>query len=470
MYGNPFSAVLASKTFLPTGREAILREVAQVITLPNPDSRDLHGLPGMGKTDILRYISGPEFIARYSEAFFPSYDEKPWLLFRVFVEGWSESIHPFVLLYRKFIRAYGEYRGDMAAKHPDVVLPDAPLAEIDDMDGNKAVSLMEPLLRNLKNTPVRVVLLLDEFDEKWAYGNLEADETSRLSSWKTLCSFILATERQLEDVNTRAKGSPFYKRLTPAQVRDFLPQEAREFVDEILKRGEVSLPEEDIAELLRLAGGFAYLLILGGRALWDLRQRMELGDSPKKPLPDALRSSLEGRLAVEFERMFELYYDRRAGNGEHQVLFDLAVAGSVSVAEAPAAQRVLLAKMEQYGLVDLDQNGQATLFSPLFQDWLKRQGPPREEAVVAAGDTEPDLTGYQTNIHNVLRDKPDKLVTFEELGQRVWSWPPDYRSTDIDKRKIQIAVSKLRRALERAATGEHIVNVRGRGYRYEPAR
>ncbi len=54
----------------------------------------------------------------------------------------------------------------------------------------------------------------------------------------------------------------------------------------------------------------------------------------------------------------------------------------------------------------------------------------------------------------------------------VWRWPADRQRepTGEEKRKIRIAVSKLRRQLEILGTGERITNMRARGYRFEPAR
>ena len=54
----------------------------------------------------------------------------------------------------------------------------------------------------------------------------------------------------------------------------------------------------------------------------------------------------------------------------------------------------------------------------------------------------------------------------------MWEWPAGRRAEEIDeaeKAKIQLAVHKLRVELERSGRGDRIVNVRKRGYRYEPA-
>ena len=77
----------------------------------------------------------------------------------------------------------------------------------------------------------------------------------------------------------------------------------------------------------------------------------------------------------------------------------------------------------------------------------------------------------QSSLYDVFRSRPGEVLTFEELGRRVWSWTLSLgdEPSERDKRKIHIAVSKLRRELEESDTGERIVNLRALGYRFEPA-
>ena len=475
MYGNPFSDFLMSEEFLPVGRENILDDIGQAITQPNPDDRDLHGLPQMGKTALLHYIGGPNFLKKYRTEFQKPYDEEPYRIFIAFIAGWFKSVHPFVQIYREYFRAYQAYYDTMAAQHPEINLPEPPTIPIRVEDGETAMAFVEVNLRGLDRAGIRAVMLFDEFDSDLAYARLTADETARLAAWKPYVFMILATERRLEDVNAAAKGSPFYKRLPQIAIRDMRPDEARLFVTRVLAAREASLPDADIDRLVRLAGGFPYLLLLAGQALWELRRRIGLQDSPDS-LPDAFQPYLENRLADDFRRLFELYFQQRT-NAQRQALLDLARRETINMDEAVAAtgrQDVLLTSLETYGLVDFDAESRVyRLFSPLFRSFLLAylDAPAAATAATATAETEPNLTGLQSSLYDVFRSRPGEVLTFEELGRRVWSWTLSLgdEPSESDKRKIHIAVSKLRRELEESDTGERIVNLRALGYRFEPA-
>ena len=473
MYSNPFSSFLSSGVFLPDGREEILAEIAHVITLPQPDDRELHGLPGTGKTSLLRYVYSPEFIHTYREDFLGIFALQPHRLFILYIAGWIESIHPYVLLYREYFNAYQSFYDRMTVDHPEIELPEPIGVDVADLDGGHAFALMEPHLRRLDKSGIRTVMLLDDFDSDLAYKRLDAEQTARLSSWNGYCSLILATERRLESVNRESKGSPLYKRLPEIPFRDMLPEEADIFLRRVLALENRGLPDEDIKCLIEWAGGFPYLLLLAGRALWDLRRRTGLTTSPDTPLPETVIPYLNQRLMSEFSRMFEQYM-KNLDTEQRLILAELARQGSLPMdIEAMGRQDSRLAGLEQYGLVDLNVDGRVTLFSPLFRKFLLDQSSsPAALATKLDAEGEPSLTELQANLYNVLRSKPDEVVTFEELGEKVWSWPSDSRRepSDEDKRKIHIAVSKLRRELEKSSTGERIVNLRARGYRFEPAR
>ena len=468
MYGNPFSEFLVSDDFLLIGRDGTLREVAQVITMANPDHRDLHGLAGMGKSNMLRYISGPEFIEEYKSAFLPPYNKQPYRLFRPYIAGWIEIIHPTIFLYREFAKAYRKFRADLQVEDPQVVLPDLAVEMRDDLGRDEAMSLMETMLHALSVQDIGVAILLDDFDSDLAYGRFNADEVARLTSWMDYCSFIVATERRLEDVNPAAKGSPLYKRLTQTPVRELLPDEARAFLLAVLDRVGASLPGEDIENLVELVGGFSYLLILAGRELWELRRRMRLEKSPDG-LPEALKPYFEDSLSGELRRMFEVYY---AGRTEVQrdLLRELGAKGSLSLQTGGESRRYIqLMSLASYDLVKLDNDGRVFPFSPLFGRYLASLS--AESVRPAPAGSAPALTRLQTDLYHLFRSRPREVLTFEELGRKFWSWPADstWEPPEEDTHKIRMAVSKLRRELEESATGERIVNVRSRGYRYEPA-
>ena len=458
---NPFSLLLSNGEFVLIGREELLGEIARVITQFPPDDRDLHGLPQMGKTALLRYIAGPQFIERYRKTFIKPFNDHPERLFFVFVSGWNAGTHPFLVLYHEYYRHYRAYQ----AGHPE--LADLSLVESAARDAAHALAMLEPHLWAMHQRGFRPVILFDDFAGESAFGALDLEETTRLGLWKDYCALIFATERLLEEVNPKAKGSPLFKRLTPAEVRPMLPEEAVEFMNAMLAAHGGALPGDEIAEVVALAGGFPYLLMLGGREVWELRRELGLLEKPDVPLPDGARPDLMNRLAETFARSFDLYY-RNLNDERREALLDLARRGKISGEAMQEIDRRTqhLGWLTKYGLATMQPNGDRAIFSPLFRDFL----------LSAAGDTPleraQDLPRQQADLYDTFRNRPGEPLSYVELGQAVWEWPAERRDEEIDeaeKRKIHLAVHKLRAELERAGRGDRIVNVRKRGYRYEPA-
>lgn len=455
---NPFSLFLSRGDFVSIGREEVLEEIARVITQVPPDDRDLHSLPQMGKTTLLRYIASQEFIKNYRDKFIKPFDRQPERLFFVNVSGWNAGTHPYIVLYHEYYRQYQLYQ----RQHPE--LAHLSLAEPAARDAGHALNLLEPHLWALHQNGFRPVILFDDFASELAFGVLDLDETTRLGLWKDFCALIFATEQLLEDVNPKAKGSPLFKRLTQTQIRAMLPEEADAFLRAVLEEHGGALPKEDIDEVVSVAGGFPYLIMLGGRVVWDLRRELGLLEEAGTPLPDGVMSDLSSRLYDVFHRTFDLYY-RSLSAARRDVLLDLAQRGTL---EGAAMQQISkqtqhVGWLTKYGLVSMKPNGDRVLFSPLFRKFLNtlaESSPPAE--------TEPELPPLQAELYDTFRRHPNKDLSYGDLGQAVWALRPD-NLEDAEKRKIHLAIHKLRAELKRAGRGDRIVNVRKRGYRYEPA-
>ena len=459
---NPFSLFLSRGDFVPIGREEVLDEIARVITQLPPDDRDLHSLPQMGKTTLLRYVAGPQFLARYRDKFIKPFNEHPERIFFIFVSGWNASTHPFLVLYHEYYRAWRAWQ----PQHPE--LADLPLPGLAARDAAHALSLLEPHLWGLHQRGFRPVILFDDFAGESAFGALDLDETARLGLWKDYCALIFSTERLLEEVNPQAKGSPLFKRLTQTQLRSMLPEEAEEFLRVV---DDGALPDAEIAEVVAVAGGFPYLLMLGGRVVWELRRELGLLEQPAVLLPDGARLDLMTRLREAFDRTFDLYF-HSLNDERRDVLLDLARRGEIPGEAMQEIDRRTqhLGWLTKYGLVAMRPNGDRVLFSPLFRDFLLAM----DAAASAEVDTErgPELPPQQADLYDTFRRRPGEPLSYAELGQAVWEWPAGRRAEEIDeaeKAKIQLAVHKLRVELERSGRGDRIVNVRKRGYRYEPA-
>jgi DNA-binding response OmpR family regulator len=81
---------------------------------------------------------------------------------------------------------------------------------------------------------------------------------------------------------------------------------------------------------------------------------------------------------------------------------------------------------------------------------------------VRVGDQEVALTGKEFDVLAVLMASRDKVVPRSQLMAQVWSegW---YGST----KTLDVTIGRLRQKLGRAASAEHVVTVRGVGFRLE---
>jgi DNA-binding response OmpR family regulator len=83
---------------------------------------------------------------------------------------------------------------------------------------------------------------------------------------------------------------------------------------------------------------------------------------------------------------------------------------------------------------------------------------------VHVGTEEVALTGKEFDVLAVLAAHRDKVVSRQQLMSEVWSegW---YGST----KTLDVTIGRLRQKLEKAGTAEHVVTVRGVGFRLESA-
>ncbi len=83
---------------------------------------------------------------------------------------------------------------------------------------------------------------------------------------------------------------------------------------------------------------------------------------------------------------------------------------------------------------------------------------------VHVGAEEVPLTGKEFDVLAVLAAHRDKVVSRQQLMSEVWSegW---YGST----KTLDVTIGRLRQKLEKADTAEHVVTVRGVGFRLESA-
>lgn len=457
-YHNPYPSFQSGAPFLDEGRRILLQRISEYSCQQPPNNLDIHGLPEIGKSTLLRYVAGPHYLEGHGREWLTGeFRAEPHRLFRFYVSGWVPSTHPFIRLSEVFYRAYDEYAHQMAQNQPGFPLPPlSPPSPAEMRSADEVLARLEHDIQVLNRHRIRPVMLIDDFDQ--AFGQLDIHQTARFGNWKEYCALFFATERRLEDVNAAAKGSPLFKRLPQFRYNALLPAEAETFLNRPLQDTNVTFPAADVALVIQLAGGFPFLLLQAGEVLWEIRRHQTLLAEGNKPLPSGTRQLLTARLAQTFQRSFELYYYYLSSE-QREALHEVARADTLNLSAIKAQLHIQLSGLQAFGLVNFLPGGTVRLFSPLLSDFVKAQETPARLPGPSAG-----LTTSQQDLYTYFRRRPGQLLTFRQLGRDLWTGDEAWQPTEQDKRKIHIAVSRLRKHL---GEGEQIVSVRRQGYRYD---
>lgn len=468
------------------GSSALVRRVLETVSGPTPHSIELLGLPGMGKSTLLRYLVHPLGALKpkgaYLEALRDPYRTHRGLLIFVHVEFRyrSEDVPPFAYLIAQVKAQYEGHRERVAEPREDakpLFLPELQIDVAQDDTGhdaaivqlhNQIVQITSQILDQEGVAP-RFVLLLDDFD--LAFVALSFDQTTRLRPLREHVAFILVTERPLHEVNTRAAGSPFFQTLPLVRMGGLSPSEAQHLASDPAARAGRPFPPGDLSLVQQFADAHSYLIIQACSALWEVRELLGLLDS-NEPLTEPGQGLLRGRLEYDFARTFQLYWT---------LLNDLereTLALLVTEPTSPLMQRQYnaLASLVERGLVRYTLATGYVLFSELFVGFIA-QLPPKKEALPDASrapqrapliqpnpHAEPpdvDMTGLEATLYEFLRQRGRQLSTFDDLWHSVWR---DDEANDAQaRRRMQVTISRLRIKLQRRS--EDIVSVRGQGYR-----
>ncbi len=442
-------------TFKPEqfyGSPKLVRLILEQITFTPPHALELIGLVGMAKTTLLHYLANPHgAIEKYWDCLQAPYEQEPERLFMALIQfrTAAPATHSFVYLYQQFCAAYFDYSNRPAAARPALADPLPTLPRLDEAASPVvAVDTMQSAIRQLVAHGIRPVLLLDDFD--LAFARLNEEETTRLRPWREDVAFVLVAEQPLDEVNPTAAGSPFIQTLQMLAITGLSPAEARQMLEEPAAKAGCPFPAADLDVVLPYAGRHPYLLILTGRALWEMRARLQLLERPDTPLSEVHYQMLRGRLQNNFRRTFQRYGDLLTPL-QLQALRALIAGGEVNYA--------VLETLVTKGLVQYNAGGGYEPFSPLFAEFLQsRPAEPPLRSDLA-------LTGTEDQLYDYLRHNADRVCPFDELARQVWR-AADPNDADL-RRRMQVTVSRLRKKLK-ATTGEDISSVRDQGYRLLP--
>ena len=450
---NPF--VQLPQGFDPSryyGSRAWVEQTLENASANPPRSIELIGLPGMGKSTLLQYLADPNgALAQEHSALQHPFRNHPSSMLMVLVEFrlLPTETHPFIYLHDKFFNAYRDYRERSNAQFrkslPDLIPSKQPGTPV------SATTVIEEALTLLKEKGIRIIFLLDDFH--LAFGKLTQAETSRLRPWREMVPFIISTERRLNEVNSEAAGSPFFQMLRIVPFGGLTLAEAKRLIRDPSARAGWAFNSDDINFTVEQAGTHPHLLIVAGAVLWEFRENLRIAKGKKISVSKEHPQIILGHFKERFAATFQMYQEHLA-ESEWRAL-TAALDGQLSAQDYSA-----LAYLERLGLVEFAPEASTyTPFSPLFSEFLK------EKTVSTSSENGAEFVGVEGNLFHYLSHNTDRVCSFDEISTSVWGEiPPDERGQDILQRRVQVAVSRLRKKLQQAQSGD-IISVRGKGYR-----
>ena len=419
-----------------------------------PRPIEFTGLPGMGKSTYLRYLAHPQgALDKNRRALHPPFSDEPWLMFMVLAEFrlLPTDAHPFEYLYERFCTAYENHKAVHKSnldQWPDV------LPINDKLSPDDATSLIEDFLTILKRIGVRAVFLLDDFH--LAFKTLSLAQTTRLRPWRDRAAFVISTEYRLEKVNAQAAGSPFFQTLPSVPFGGLMTTEAKRLLEEPATQADRPFSPEDIEFTLTQAGTHPHLLIGAGAVLWTLRDNLRLPENTV--ISRDHQQMLVGHFKERFIPTFQMYTEHLEESEKRALI---ATAKNEDLDKHYPA----LAYLEKLGLVQLDTNKTVKYgpFSPLFGEYIKAA-----DTIAPILQKDNVFAGIEGSLYDLLRRDPDKVYSFDDLSQGVWGESAkDVKDPDQLQRRVQVAVSRLRKKLQESGIGD-VISVRGKGYKLVP--
>lgn len=443
------------------GSRDMIQKICNIISLSNHAPVEVTGLPGMGKTSLLKYLSDPQGAFLQEREYLQSiYQNEPERLFPIRVDfkvaprDWSA----FQIILQRLLEEYPAYT---ARTHNPALLPLPKLATLPEQtSAEDAPTLLEKIFRELKEKGVRPVLLLDNFDLK--FGEMKYNETTLMRPWREQVSFVICAEKPLHEVNVKAAGSPFFVSSKHLFMNGLGESEIERLIREPSAEVGIILPEQDSQFICDLVGNHPYMLITACQQLFDLRAELGILKQPGNPLDEEERANLKISLKTAINPYFDLLLSRLKPE-----LVDVLrlTAGQGASIQLDDTLRIRLVTLTNFALVKRLKLGSKTSYQPfsfLFQEYLKEEKQktlrPSSEKSIKVGRLEKKLLDY-------LMAHQDSICTFAMLSQDIWEIPFDPDSAM--RGRIQTSVSRLRDKLRLMEEYAHIefITIRDEGYK-----
>ncbi|MDZ4672124.1 MAG: winged helix-turn-helix domain-containing protein [Phototrophicales bacterium] len=441
------------------GRTDEIMVILQIISAPHPTSQAIYGSRTIGKTTLLNYLKDPDgALVTYHDFLHSAYQVGGgrYLHFvYINLNLFTQDDELFFLLLVSLENSLDE---------ESCPISDFNFPRYDDHHTKQALHhILRDSLKKLDELGVRVVFLLDDFDNVVMIFTSEDDHLLRTLA--DVAPFIIATENPIPELRPEiVETSPLLGILRPSAL-GLLPEEsAKLLIKEPAHGAGMIISDNEVAFLVGIGGKHPFLLLSVCEFYFNMRR-----DYPD--LPKLIAQHDNRNVKNQFlSRLLNLTHVKtilqRTWSGlsldEQRVLLRIADEN-----DNPKSQEAILiaGRLVNKALAELDfQHGIYRISGGLLHEYLSRYAspapvPPKtsSQTMLATKQLIQTLSPIDRNVFNYLVKNPNRVCTFDELLDAVWT------DTDKSKRALEAAIHRLRRHL---TDGAEIQNIRGRGYKY----
>jgi hypothetical protein len=337
----------------------------------------------------------------------------------------------------------------------------APWDESGGDDERQVLRDLEADLAKAMQAGFRPVFAFDEFEAIAASRNLTPDFFSSLRRIVTGYPVAIVTVTKdplamLTYAHQSVLSSPFFNIFQPISLGLFNAEDAAAMLQGLAARGGLRFTQATLDFLIDLAGGHPLLLQLAG---FHAFEALEGG---AHDLSVADRQSVRERFWDTAAQHFEYYWNHL----DEEVRYALATLPLMS----GSADRALEALVRESLIVR--RGPRYDYFCSTFREFVHSRKVPglvhagpfvvdhQQRAVMLYGRPL-DLTKTEYALLVYLLGRSGEVVIYAELEENVWG-----DSFSGDPERLKAAIKHLRQAL--GEYGDHIANVRGVGYQFQP--